>query len=390
LAQKVRLDAITGFNPAVGKAGLSKIRFYAPLGTAACNPEPSPDAELAFAQQVSLHWTAGKESLVHAVYLGENASDLKLQGKITGAPHVEVEGLKPETQYGWRVDEIRKDGTVTQGPLWSFNTQDATAGCWSFEENADDAQGVCNGTVQGAPQYVEGALGKAMRFDGKADCVELPPLNVKTDAATICGWLRITQENPARTGIFMCRSSGTASGLNFVTGRTLGYHWRDAANTWEWDSQLEIPLDKWVFAALTVSPSRAVVYLWDGTEMKTAVNEVTHRAETFSSPVLIGRDPHEEQRRFAGDMDEFRFYTCALSEDQIKSLCAGQMPAFASDVKLVNAQFVTGDQSLEQIAQQAQETEPAAPKRRMNVTAVLIILFAVVGVAFVTMLKKKN
>lgn len=388
-AQKVRFDGITGFSPKIQKAGFSKIRFHAPLGPAACNPEPAPDASVAFAKQLELNWTAGKESLVHAVYLGENASDLKLQGKIAGAPRVDVEGLKPGTNYCWRIDEIQKDGTVTQGQLWSFKTRSAAAGHWCFEENADDAEGLCNGTIRDAV-YVDGAFGRAVRLDGKADGVQLPPMNVRTDAATICGWIRIPQANPARTGIFMCRSSGSASGLNFMDGPTLGYHWRDASDTWQWDSQLEVPLNQWVFAALTVSPEKAVIYLWDGQQMKTAVNEVTHGTETFSAPAMIGRDPHEEHRRFVGDMDEFRFYACDLSEDQIKSLCAGQTPVFASAVKLVNAELVTDDQSLEQIAQQAKETETETPKRTMNLTAVLIIFAAVVGFVFVTTLKKKK
>ncbi len=390
VAQKVRFDKIAGFNPQAGKAGLGKIRFYSPLGPAACNPEPAPGAAVVFAPQTGLRWTAGKESLVHAVYLGEDAADLKLQGRITGAPYVEVEGLKPETQYVWRIDEIRKDGTVTQGPLWSFATLHAAAGSWSFEENVDDTHGRCSGIVQGAPQYVDGPFGKALRFDGKADGIEIPPLNVQTGSATICGWLRIPHANPNRAGIFMCRSSRSASGLNFMDGPTLGYHWADASNTWQWDSEIEIPFDQWVFAALVVSPSKAVIYVWDGHEMKTAVNEVNHRTETFSAPVLIGRDPHEEQRRFIGDMDEVRFYTCALTEDQIKSLCGGQLPVFASDVKLVNAELVTEDQSLAQIAMQTRDQEPAASKRRMNFTSVLIILAAVVGLVFVTTLKKKN
>jgi len=391
-AQKVRFDNLVGFNSNSPQLGLSEIRFYSPLGPAACNPTPEEKSTIPFSQRATLGWTAGRNSLVHAIYLSENPTVLEMQGKFTGPARVGVEGLKPDTTYYWYCVEIQEDGTATEGPLWSFRTQPAVTALWPMDNSnsVEDLQGSFKGTIHGTPEWVEGRYGKGLQFNGVEDYIEIPPLNLNSDSATLCGWLRIPQENPSYSGIVFCRSEGTASGLNFRNGRILGYHWKDAENTYSWDSGLEVPLNQWVFAALTVEPSKAVLYVWDGKEMKTAFNEVPHQTEAFSSPVQIGRDPLENTRFFNGTVDEIRVFSYALTDDQVKSLCSGGQSA-SSEIRLVNASFVKEDQSLKEIARQAGQQEASSEgRRKMNWMAVLVILAVVLAIAVVSTFKKKK
>lgn len=392
-AAKVRLDHMAGFSDKNTQIGLSKVRFYSPLGPAACNPQPQEKSAAGFKPCQNLSWTAGKDALVHEVYLSEESSALKRQGRFTGLPRVGVEGLKPETTYYWYVVETQENGTATEGPLWSFKTGAAMAAWWPLEENAADTTGAFNGTIQGSPQWVEGKTGKALQLDGKTNWIEVSPLKLASESMTICGWLRTAQENPPFTGIVFCRSANTATGLNFSNDRSLGYHWQNASNTYGWESGLKVPLNKWVFAAVTVEPSKAVLYLWDGQDLKTAVNEVSHGTETFDVPIQIGRDPVDNTRFFNGAIDDVRFFGCALNKDQIMALCSDQPATFAGQIRLVNADFVSDDLTLDQIARKTEQTNTEAPAvggRKINLMAVAIIGAAVLAMVFVTTLKKKK
>jgi len=391
-AQKVRLDKITGFNPAIGKAGLGKIRFCAPLTAEACNPEPASETPVAFASQTPIHWTAGKESLVHAVFLGENASDLKLQGRITGAPHADVEGLKPQTQYFWRIDEIRKDGTVTQGPLWSFTTGSPMAAHWKLDETeGQEAADVCgphNAAIQGTSDWrpSEGSVGGAMAFDGStyADAGNLR-LADPVGAITVAAWIKVNAFDKPYQAIVT--KGDTSWRLSRHKETDLLHFACDGLKVPSLSGKTSVTDGKWHHVAGVYDGAMMYLYLDGQLESSQAAGGSIQQND---QPVHIGSNAQSPDRLWHGMIDDVRLYACALSEEQVKTLCAGQMPAFASDVKLVSAELVTDDQSLEQIAQQAQEPETETPKRTMNLTAVLIILLAVVGVAFVTTLKKKN
>lgn len=64
--------------------------------------------------------------------------------------------------------------------------------------------------------------------------------------------------------------------------------------------------------------------------------------------------------------------------------------ASVSPIRLVNASFVTDDQSLDEIAKQAEEPDAAPVQGRKNLTAILLIAAAVVGMVFVSTFKKKQ
>ena len=89
----------------------------------------------------------------------------------------------------------------------------------------------------------------------------------------------------------------------------LGYHWNDNASTYNWNSGLVVPKNQWVFIALAVEPTKATVYMHDGT-LQSAVNTLTHNAETFGNPTSIGQDIYG--RNFTGRIDDVRIYNYTL------------------------------------------------------------------------------
>jgi Gylcosyl hydrolase family 115 C-terminal domain len=94
----------------------------------AYNPAPADGAE-SVAVDTTLTWTAGFQTKLHYVYLGDNFDDVNSatvgmpQGTTTYTPS----GLKKAKTYYWRVDEFDGAGTY-KGDVWSFTTEGAVRG----------------------------------------------------------------------------------------------------------------------------------------------------------------------------------------------------------------------------------------------------------------------
>ncbi|MEK7995462.1 MAG: LamG-like jellyroll fold domain-containing protein, partial [Planctomycetota bacterium] len=72
----------------------------------------------------SLEWNAGFGAVSHKVYLSkdETIDAADLVGETTGPVTIQVVAVDPGVTYFWRVDEVAADGTVVQGPVWTFAT----------------------------------------------------------------------------------------------------------------------------------------------------------------------------------------------------------------------------------------------------------------------------
>ncbi len=111
------IDDVQVHNEALSGAAIAEI-------TAAGLPKarkPSPANGAAGVTLPLLQWTAGDDAQWHNLYLGLSANlglaDLVAPRLI--APTY-VADLTPGTTYWWRVDEIKLDGTVFTGDVWSF------------------------------------------------------------------------------------------------------------------------------------------------------------------------------------------------------------------------------------------------------------------------------
>jgi Glycosyl hydrolase catalytic core len=104
-------------------------RILASLGYAATAVNPAPDLGATnITVGTALTWTSGARASQHRVYFGSPAAPtlratLPL-GTTTWTPPV-GERL-PGTSYGWRIDEVDGDGSVTRGTSWHFTTRETS------------------------------------------------------------------------------------------------------------------------------------------------------------------------------------------------------------------------------------------------------------------------
>ncbi len=99
----------------------------------AYNPDPT-DGAIIEDTWANLSWLPATEAVSHDVYISDNFDDVNdsmedaFRGNQTaiyfvvgfpGFPY--PEGLEPGTTYYWRIDEIKADGSVVRGDIWSFS-----------------------------------------------------------------------------------------------------------------------------------------------------------------------------------------------------------------------------------------------------------------------------
>ncbi|MHC4997990.1 MAG: LamG domain-containing protein [Planctomycetota bacterium] len=284
--------------------------------------------------RLQLSWMSGAGAAQHIVYFGESPDKLEA---IVGArePFVQnLEVLERNRDYYWRVDEVQTDGSVVEGDLWAFNTGrlrgqwmlDEGSGQTAYDSSPNEADGVITNTdpQQWTPE--------GLYFDGVDDYVSVPTLNLNSNTVTMTGWFKRDGEQPEHTtGLIFCRSDRTGAGLSmghkgeqWVANNCLGYNWNNNTNTWLWTTDLLLPDNEWVFAALVLEPDKATLYLGQDGQLVSAVNHTPHRFEEFEGQIRIGDDNHpgppEMKRHFKGWIKNVSVYDYALSQSEIENI----------------------------------------------------------------------
>lgn len=406
LAQKVRFENLVPIRDE-GFVGLSEVRFFEPFGPAASNPEPMTAAVLPAAGQVKVQWMPGQGAVAHDIYAGTSMETLTLLGR-TEQLEATLSGLVHGTRYYWRIDEVDDKGKVTQGKVWDFGFEDGRlAAGWTFDQVEDgkaaDTAGTFAAVLQAGAQWVEQAGGRTgvIELDGEKGFVQADPLKLNTHSATITLWLRSNGVQNAYAALVFCRGGKTVSGLNFKNGNELGYHWDDQSRTWQYESGLIVPQDKWVFAALSVRDDRAILYLMNEGELKAAVHDVAHAAEPFDAPLTIGKDPESSSNRhFRGWIDDVRIYNYALDEEQIRAVADNKPIASARAAAvpvLLNTKLIEAGQAAAPNEPQAEaqaeiraEASAEKPTPKRSVWPVMVIVALIVAVVVVTQVRKKR
>jgi hypothetical protein len=176
-----------------------------------------------------------------------------------------------------------------------------------------------------------GVINGALRLDRSAqNWVSIPDANWSGYThMSISAWVWPDGNQGSLTGIVYSRESaqGDASGLGYTTGtgwvanQELNYNWNNT--TWNWHSEIFIPINKWSFVVAVVTPDLGKVYLHDGTSMTSAENEVSHdpliqfRWDTDNG---VGTDFFH--KTFNGLIDDVRVYDYNLSESDVTNMAS--------------------------------------------------------------------
>lgn len=182
---------------------------------------------------------------------------------------------------------------------------------------AADATGLgFDGTLSGGPAWIAGPFGGALAFDGADDDVAVPPMNLQTDTLSITAWLRLDGPQTQQPGIVFSRDASTAAGLSVAIGDELRYEWDGIL----WKSGLVVPQGVWTFVALVVEPTRATIWMDDGTGLRSATTAVPHGVEEFDGTLRLGWDEKKPTRRLFGALDDVRIHGWALDAQEIADL----------------------------------------------------------------------
>jgi hypothetical protein len=139
---------------------------------AAYLPQPADGAANLFPGP-TLSWLPGKGATKHQVYFSSVQSDVANaaadKGKITETK-LTTGVLRASTTYYWRVDEIKTDGGIEKGPVWSFTTADGISKkivrqWWT------SISGTAVNALTGSPDYPNNPTGTEVLdlFEGPTD-----------------------------------------------------------------------------------------------------------------------------------------------------------------------------------------------------------------------------
>jgi len=385
-AQKIRFDNLVNYGDAE-YVGLSEVQFFEVRGPTAANPSPADKSSSS--EKVTLSWVPGVNATAHNLYFGYDANEMKLLGKLKGEGNctAKLTPVDKDAKCHWRVDEIRADGSVAKGDIWSFTTG-TMKGWWKLDETegtlAKDSGATNNGIVKGGAGWKpsEGKVGGAIDFDGNDGYVELPKeVSSSGGPITITVWAYPT--NAQNWGRFVELGNGMY-GDNIIfarSGETNDLIFEVYRNTESGENTRgrliaasSIELDKWQFFAATVDNEGNATIYKDGKQIQTG--KVLVPRDVTREQNYIGKSQWEGDEYYKGMMDDVRIYKCALDESEIKDIYSGKEKAITKSGKLPSI-----------IAEAGIDTEGGKGK---NLIWILIIIVAAAAIAAIAGRKKKT
>ncbi len=276
-----------------------------------------------------------------------------LNGESTGLFGETIEIVRSEANMGaWTAQISNSVGSVTSeealvefyNPTSDYEAYIASLVPWAYwrlgeaagASTAMDYAGGYHATngVNNPVFGVEGAIvndpNMAASFNGAPygsatfGLIEAPDLGmVNTSEITMLAWVKRNGDQVAYSPIIFNRAgTGSITGLNFMAGNTLGYHWNDNSALWSYSSGLVVEDGVWNLVALTVTPTEAVFYLGNSQgELSSVVNTFTHTTTTLSTVFTIGGLRNGlADRQYKGDIDEPAVFNYALSAEEISTI----------------------------------------------------------------------
>jgi hypothetical protein len=170
-----------------------------------------------------------------------------------------------------------------------------------------------NGTLTNGPTFDANNNGSIV-FDGTHDFVQCSG-SITVTAATFVCWIRRNGTQGTYDGILFSRGTNV-TGINFQSSNQLGYHWNDAASTYNWASGLTIPDLTWCMVAVSVTSTTATAYLCQASGITTATNIISHTSSVLNDIKLAQDDTGG--RFFTGNIAQVSLYNRALTAAEVQ------------------------------------------------------------------------
>jgi len=204
-------------------------------------------------------------------------------------------------------ENIVTDGLVLSLDAGFVGSYPTTASNWY-----DISGNASNGTLTNGPTF-DSANSGSIVFDGVDDFAQCAGSFTLT-SATFITWIKRNGNQGQYDGILFSRGTNT-TGMNFFTSNQLGYHWNDAAATYNWASGLTIPDLAWCMIAVSVTSTSATAYLCQTSGITTSTN-ITSHASSVLNDIKIAQDD-AGGRFFNGNIAISQLYNRALSANEI-------------------------------------------------------------------------
>jgi hypothetical protein len=172
---------------------------------------------------------------------------------------------------------------------------------------------------------------KSVGLNGASGQISIPGFATVTDTVTITGWIKRNGTQVGTSPLLFQRATGSpASGLVVNFTDRLAYSWNDDAGSYNYNpgADFYIPDGVWTFAALTVTPTNATIYIGSTNGLKSITRTAAHAAHDFSGgPLAIGQDTGSTTRFVKGNLDEVAIFDQALDFAAISNLFYSATPA---------------------------------------------------------------
>jgi hypothetical protein len=199
---------------------------------------------------------------------------------------------------------------------------------WRGEGNADDSAGPNNGVAQNGVTYVPGVIGQAFNFNGTTSDVLIPTsttLNL-ADGFTIALWINLPTGVAQSLGLIeklVPSVEDKVIGIN-STGTVYFYLYNLTPVSPTFSSNTALTLNTWHHIAATYDGNDENIYIdgaFDATQV--ASGDVSNGAGALTFAHNAARAAAGTNTFFAGSLDEIRWYSRALSAQEIAALASG-------------------------------------------------------------------
>ena len=247
----------------------------------------------------------------------------------------------------WSVERTAEE--IRAGMTSKLTGREANlVGYWNFDDEGapgrDLSPGGYHGTLHGQATTIAEALpadpsaaelSSVLQLDGESGYFEAPPLDSEGELHTVAAWVKLDSlPVGSQRKIANIRGEGNDNfSFHLNKNGQLGYTWWGSTNTYNWNSNLKLPLGQWCFVALVVSPSEATIFLETragGSRSKT--RQGRHERMPLKAALLLGRDRAWKDRFWDGAMDEVTFWSRALTGDEVRKLMFAELTGQEPDL----------------------------------------------------------